>query len=111
MKIGEHENRSMSSSSLLMSLSSPTISLVYLISMIGSTIVSLGSNATAEKRLNSAYRKIASVQSLIEVKCYQLQRNLRKTMKVLLTDGRVIVGKLQVRCSLYVLHLVFRLCI
>ena len=68
--------------------------------MIGSTIVSLGSNVTAEKRVNSAYRMNLSVQSHVEIKCFQLQRNLRKTMKILLNDGRVIVGKLQV-CALF----------
>ena len=48
-------NLHMSSSSLLMSSSSPSL-LLFINSMIGSTIVSLGSNVTAEKRVNSAYR-------------------------------------------------------
>lgn len=35
------------------------------------------------------------------MKYYQLQKNLRKTMRILLDDGRVVEGRLQVRVKLF----------
>ena len=51
-----------------------------------------------KKRIaNNAYGSVIIPCSCVEMKCIELQKYLRKTMRLLLDDGRTVEGRLQVR--------------
>ena len=77
---------------------------------MNSESINLESSSIQEKEINSVYRMVYSSLLFLELKCFQLQKSLRKTMKVILTDGRIVRGRLQV-VIFFLPYIVFRFCL
>lgn len=77
---------------------------------MNSDIIDYETSSIQEKEINTVYRIVFTSSSFLELKCFQLQRSLRKTMKIILTDGRIVRGRLQV-AIFFLPYIVFRFCL